>query len=88
MLDLLLTGFYPAITWIPFVIAGMALGRLDLSAGTVQRRLAALGPALIVLGYGTSVLLAGKDALKSLAESGPSSSGSGSFEPYFPASSL
>ena len=56
VLDLLLTGFYPAITWMPFVIAGMALGRLDLAAAAVQRRLAVLGPALIVLGYGTSWL--------------------------------
>lgn len=56
VLDLLLTGFYPAITWMPFVIAGMALGRLDLAAGAVQRRLAVLGSALIVLGYGTSWL--------------------------------
>jgi uncharacterized membrane protein YeiB len=56
VLDLLLTGLYPAIIWMSFVIAGMALGRLDLDAGAVQRRLAVLGPALIVLGYGTSWL--------------------------------
>jgi uncharacterized membrane protein len=56
VLDLLVTGFYPAITWMAFVIAGMALGRLDLAAVAVQRRLAVLGPALIVLGYGTSWL--------------------------------
>lgn len=78
VVDLLLTGLYPTITWMSFVIAGMALGRLDLTAGTVQRRLAALGPALIVLGYGTSMLLAGTHALNSTAESGPSSAGSGS----------
>jgi hypothetical protein len=95
VLDLLLTGFYPAITWIPYVVAGMALGRLDLAIGTVQRRLAALGPALVVLAYGTSRLLVGKDALRSLAEDGPSSGGSGSmpldsgsFEPQLSASSL
>jgi hypothetical protein len=71
------------------------LSRLDLAAGTVQRRLAVLGPALIVAGYGTSLLLAGTDALKSAAESGSSSSGSGSvsfdsgsFEPYGTASQL
>jgi uncharacterized membrane protein YeiB len=56
VLDLLLTGFFPAITWMPFVIAGMALGRLDLAARAIQRRLAMLGPALIVLGYGMSWL--------------------------------
>jgi uncharacterized membrane protein YeiB len=95
VLDLLLTGFYPTITWMPFVIAGMALGRLDLSAATVQRRLAALGAILTVAAYGMSLLLAGKDGLKSMAEDGPSSGGSGSvpldsgsFEPELSASSL
>ncbi|MCL6731799.1 DUF418 domain-containing protein [Streptomyces neyagawaensis] len=77
VLDLLLTGFYPALTWMSFVIAGMALGRLDLSSGTVQRRLAALGAALTAAAYGMSLLLAGPGALRSLAEDG-SSSGSGS----------
>ncbi|MGW2616645.1 heparan-alpha-glucosaminide N-acetyltransferase domain-containing protein [Streptomyces sp. NPDC001500] len=81
VLDLLLTGFYPAITWMSFVIAGMALGRLDLSSGTVRRRLAALGAALTVAAYGMSLLLAGKDALRSLAEDGPSSGSSGSLPP-------
>ena len=81
VLDLLLSGFYPALTWMSFVIAGMALGRLDLSSGTVQRRLAALGAALTVAAYGMSLLLAGKDALRSMAEDGPSSSGSGSMPP-------
>lgn len=57
VLDLLLTGFYPAVTWMPFVIAGMAIGRLDLATRTVQRRLAALGVALTVVGYGLSWLL-------------------------------
>ncbi|MEV7889111.1 DUF418 domain-containing protein [Streptomyces sp. NPDC002817] len=78
VLDLLFTGFYPTITWIAFVIAGMALARLDLSATAVQWRLAALGAALTVAAYGMSLLLAGKDALRSTAEDGSSSGGSGS----------
>ncbi|MCX5337512.1 DUF418 domain-containing protein [Streptomyces sp. NBC_00140] len=78
VLDLLFTGFYPTITWIPFVIAGMALARLDLSATAVQWRLAALGAGLTVAAYGMSLLLAGKDALRSTAEDGSSSGGSGS----------
>ncbi|MDX3752289.1 DUF418 domain-containing protein [Streptomyces sp. AK08-02] len=55
-LDFLLTGFYPAITWMTFVVTGMALGRLDLSSGAVRRRLAVVGPALIAFGYGVSWL--------------------------------
>lgn len=81
VLDLLLTGFYPALTWMSFVIAGMALARFDLSSGTVQRRLAACGGALTVAAYGMSLLLAGPGALKSLAEGGSSSGGSGSMPP-------
>ncbi|GAA0318409.1 heparan-alpha-glucosaminide N-acetyltransferase domain-containing protein [Streptomyces polychromogenes] len=77
MLDLLLTGFYPTITWMSFVVAGMALARLDLSAATVRRRLAGLGAALTASAYGLSLLLAGTDALRSRAEDGKSSSGSG-----------
>ncbi|MGW2283521.1 DUF418 domain-containing protein [Streptomyces phaeochromogenes] len=81
VLDLLFTGFYPTITWISFVIAGMALARLDLSQAAVQWRLAALGAALTAAAYGMSLLLAGKHALDSLAEGGPSSGGSGSMPP-------
>ncbi|WP_437017999.1 DUF418 domain-containing protein [Streptomyces sp. enrichment culture] len=77
VVDLLLTGLYPTITWMPFVIAGMALARLDLSAPAVQRRLAALGAALTVAAYGLSLLLAGKDAV--FGGIGGSSSGSGSW---------
>lgn len=95
VLDLLLTGFYPAITWMPFVVAGMALARLDLAAPAVQWRLAVLGAALTVAAYGMSLLLAGKDALRSMAEDGkssvgsaPESFGSGSFEGHGAASDL
>lgn len=96
VLDLLLNGFYPAITWISFVVAGMALGRLDLSATAVQWRLAIFGAAITVAAYGTSLLLAGSGALRSMAEDGSSSSGSlgsapldsGSFEDKGSASGL
>ncbi len=82
VLDLLLTGFYPTITWMPFVVAGMALGRLDVSAPAVQRRLAAFGSALTAVAYGASLLLAGAGALKSAAEDSSASSGGGSAGPY------
>jgi uncharacterized membrane protein YeiB len=51
-----LTGGYPVLTWMPFVFAGMALGRLDLTAVTIRIRLAVIGPALAVAGYGGSWL--------------------------------
>ncbi|MFI9754175.1 DUF418 domain-containing protein [Streptomyces collinus] len=77
VLDLLLTGLYPTITWMAFVIAGMALARLDLTAATVQRRLAALGASLTVGAYGLATLLGGTSAVLSFGGGGGPSSGSG-----------
>ncbi|ANN18285.1 hypothetical protein SD37_23365 [Amycolatopsis orientalis] len=57
VLDLLLSGLYPTITWMTFVVAGMALGRADLDSSAVRRRLAAIGAALIAFGYGVPWLL-------------------------------
>ncbi|SFD90352.1 Protein of unknown function [Actinopolyspora alba] len=51
---IVLTGAYPVLTWIPFLLAGMALGRL----GPLGRKepLVALGIGLALLGYGVSWL--------------------------------
>ncbi|MER5935876.1 DUF418 domain-containing protein [Streptomyces sp. NPDC001928] len=54
IVSLLFTGSYPALTWIPFVIAGMAVARLDLAATAVRVRLALTGVCLAVLGYAGS----------------------------------
>ncbi|MFC8198029.1 DUF418 domain-containing protein [Streptomyces sp. NPDC057298] len=54
--SLLFTGGYPALTWVPFVIAGMAVARCDLAATAVRIRLALTGVALAVTGYGGSWL--------------------------------
>ncbi len=56
LVSLLFTGGYPALTWVPFVIAGMAVARLDLTATAVRTRLALTGVALAVTGYGGSWL--------------------------------
>lgn len=57
VLDLVLIGLYPAITWMTFVTAGMALGRVDLNSAAVRRKLAVVGPSLIAIGYGVSWVL-------------------------------
>lgn len=54
--SLFFTGGYPALTWVPFVIAGMAVARCDLAATAVRTRLALTGAALAVIGYGGSWL--------------------------------
>lgn len=53
---LLIDGTYPVLTWLPFILAGMAVGRLDLSATATRVRLLAGGSGLAVLGYGGSWL--------------------------------
>ncbi|MFJ8737779.1 DUF418 domain-containing protein [Embleya sp. NPDC127516] len=54
---LFLTGSYPAITWLPFVFAGMAVGRLRLADRGVQRAFVGIGTGLALLGYGGSWLV-------------------------------
>ncbi|WP_433656609.1 DUF418 domain-containing protein [Nocardia sp. CA-128927] len=56
IVGLLFTGSYPALSWLPFVFAGMAVARLDLAANVIRVRLAATGIGLAVLGYGGSAL--------------------------------
>lgn len=56
IVSLLFTGSYPALTWIPFVIAGMAVARLDLTSAAVRMRLAVTGVWLALLGHGGSFL--------------------------------
>ncbi|WP_232514603.1 acyltransferase family protein [Cellulomonas sp. PSBB021] len=52
-LALLLDGpHYPALVWSAYLLAGLALGRCDLTAPEVQRRTALVGGALAVVGYG------------------------------------
>ncbi|MFD8376309.1 DUF418 domain-containing protein [Streptomyces sp. NPDC059688] len=56
IIELLVTGEYPVLTWIPFLIAGMALARLDLTRPGIRSRLAIVGGVLALLGYGGSWL--------------------------------
>ncbi|MEU6259423.1 DUF418 domain-containing protein [Streptomyces sp. NPDC047043] len=55
-LELLFTGEYPVLTWMSFMVAGMALARLDLTRRRNLARLSCVGGALAVLGYGGSWL--------------------------------
>ncbi|MEY9212027.1 DUF418 domain-containing protein [Thermobifida halotolerans] len=56
IVNFLLTGSYPAITWLPFVFAGLAIGRLDLHSTRVRWRLVALGTILAAASYTVSWL--------------------------------
>lgn len=56
---LLLTGPYPVLTWLPFLLAGMAVGRLELRDTVVRVRLLVIGIGTAVFAYGLSWLLLG-----------------------------
>ncbi|MFB7328067.1 DUF418 domain-containing protein [Streptomyces sp. NPDC056190] len=56
IIELLFSGGYPVLTWVPYLIAGMAVARLDLTRPGVRSRLAAAGGGLVLLGYGGSWL--------------------------------
>ncbi|WP_019810470.1 DUF418 domain-containing protein [Saccharomonospora halophila] len=51
---LLLTGVFPTFVWIGFVLAGMAIGRLDLTSPGVAKLLGLGGLALAAVAYGSS----------------------------------
>ncbi|MER6160705.1 DUF418 domain-containing protein [Streptomyces sp. NPDC001868] len=55
-MELLFTGEYPVLTWASFMLAGMAVARLDLTRSTTRTQLAVTGGMLAVLGYGGSWL--------------------------------
>ncbi|MGH4031315.1 DUF418 domain-containing protein [Actinomycetota bacterium Odt1-20B] len=78
LVSLLFTGSYPALSWLPFVIAGMAVARLDLAATAVRIRLAVTGVCLAVVGYGGSWLALHlvPGAASALADSGYGEGGS------------
>ncbi|WP_182524330.1 heparan-alpha-glucosaminide N-acetyltransferase domain-containing protein [Nocardioides dongkuii] len=47
--ELLLTGYYPVLPWVAYLLVGMALGRADLGSRRVQATLAGSGLALAVV---------------------------------------
>lgn len=49
---LLVGPHYPALVWFAYLLAGLALGRCDLTSGALLRDLARVGGALVVGGYG------------------------------------
>jgi hypothetical protein len=57
LVDLSLTGYYPALPWLTYLLAGMAIGRLDLRSTTVALRVLLVGGATAVLAWGLSRVL-------------------------------
>ncbi|HEV7950893.1 MAG TPA: heparan-alpha-glucosaminide N-acetyltransferase domain-containing protein [Glaciihabitans sp.] len=58
IVDLMITGHYPAMIWIVFVLVGLALGRADVSKPATAAKIALTGVALTVVGYGIGLAVA------------------------------
>lgn len=70
--QLLLSGAYPALAYMTYILAGMGIGRLDLRATGVQARLAAIGAGLAIAAQFTSwVLLYAAGGFQHLVGSSP-----------------
>ncbi|WP_050761692.1 heparan-alpha-glucosaminide N-acetyltransferase domain-containing protein [Beutenbergia cavernae] len=54
----LLTGYYPALVWIAYLLVGLAVGRLGLGRLATQWWFVGAGAALAVVAYGLGVVLA------------------------------
>jgi uncharacterized membrane protein len=59
LVTLALTGYYPVLTWTTYLLAGMAVGRLDLHRRQVASGLLTGGVALAVAAHTASALLLG-----------------------------
>ncbi|MDP9444191.1 MAG: DUF1624 domain-containing protein [Actinomycetota bacterium] len=55
--ELLLTGYYPAFTWLAYLFAGMAAGRCLLGSTRVAAALAVLGGSLALLSWSAATVL-------------------------------
>ena len=56
---LLFTGYYPAFTWLTYLLAGLAIGRIDLRSTRVAGWLLGTGAVLAAAAWGVSAYLLG-----------------------------
>jgi uncharacterized membrane protein len=59
MSELLFTGYYPVVPWLAYLLAGMALGRLDLASRAVQWWISGAGAVLALVSFVASRILTG-----------------------------
>lgn len=57
LMDLVLTGYYPAFPWLAYVLVGLGIGRLDLRSTVVDWRLLAAGALTASAAWGLSLAL-------------------------------
>lgn len=85
MMDLLVWGNYPVLTWIPFIVIGLAIGRTDLTKRANQVFLLVAGVIISIIGYAGVIPFPGEsysdgsavydDSISSIYEEYPGGSG-------------
>ena len=51
MRDLLLTGYYPVLTWVPYILVGLLIGRTDLSSNRTAGLIATVGATAVAMAW-------------------------------------
>jgi uncharacterized membrane protein len=69
--ELLVTGYYPTLAWLAYLLAGLAVGRLDLADRRVAARLALVGTVIAVAAYAASWLLVSVGSVQRALLTGP-----------------
>jgi hypothetical protein len=49
--ELLLTGYYPVLTWLPYVLVGVVIGRVDLRSTATAGKLATVGAGAVAVAW-------------------------------------
>jgi hypothetical protein len=62
--DVLLTGYYPAFPWLAYLLAGLALGRLDLGRRAVAARITLVGVAVALAAWAVSAVVTARPAVR------------------------
>jgi uncharacterized membrane protein len=62
--ELLLTGYYPVLTWLPFVLVGVVIGRLDLRSTATAGKLATVGAGAVALAWLVSDALVARPGVR------------------------
>ncbi|AWE41480.1 MULTISPECIES: heparan-alpha-glucosaminide N-acetyltransferase domain-containing protein [unclassified Actinobaculum] len=57
VVEVFVTGIYPGLVFMAFILAGMGVGRLDITRRKVHGLFLAVGAALMAVGYGASWIL-------------------------------
>jgi uncharacterized membrane protein len=62
--DLVLTGYYPVLTWLPYVLVGVVVGRLDLRSTATAGKLATVGAGAVAVSWLVSDALVARPGVR------------------------